>query len=71
MNQAGTTPRRRCGPRGKRAWAWRTVLAGAACAAAFEAAVRWTPFPADALTRYTPSVVLTDRGGEPLRVRLA
>jgi len=46
-------------------------LAGAACAAAFEAAVRWAPFPADVRTRATSSVVLTDRGGEPLRVRLA
>ncbi|HOY59449.1 MAG TPA: penicillin-binding protein 1C [Verrucomicrobiota bacterium] len=71
MNQAATTPCRRCGPHGKHAWAWRTALAGAACAAAFEAAVRWAPFPTDTLTRATPSAVLTDRGGEPLRVRLA
>ena len=51
-----------------RRWA---ALAGAACAAAFFAAVRWAPFPEAELSRLPASVVLTDRNGEPLRVKLA
>jgi penicillin-binding protein 1C len=39
-------------------------------AAAFSAAVRWVPFPEETLARLPTAVVLTDRSGEPLRVRL-
>ena len=51
----------------------RLVLPLLACillAAGFMAAVRWVPFPEEALARLPGSVVLTDRRGEPLRVRL-
>lgn len=47
------------------------ALAGAILAAAIFAAVRWGPFPEEKLARLPASVVLTDRNGEPLRVRLA
>ena len=46
------------------------ALAVAAFAAALAAAVRWVPFPEDELARLPASVVLADRTGEPLRVRL-
>ncbi len=53
------------------AWAKRAALAGAVLAAAFFAAVRWIPFPGERLARLDASAVLTDRNGEPLRVKLA
>ena len=40
-------------------------------AAAVYAAVRWVPFPEDELARLPAAVVLADRAGEPLRVKLA
>jgi len=52
-------------------WLPGTLVAGAVLAAAFPAAVRWVPFPADKLARWPAAVILTDRHGEPLRVRLA
>ena len=33
--------------------------------------MRWVPFPEDELARLPAAVVLTDRAGEPLRVKLA
>ncbi|HAL91470.1 MAG TPA: penicillin-binding protein 1C [Verrucomicrobia bacterium] len=39
--------------------------------AMFAAAARWIPFPEDQLARLDTSAVLTDRNGEPLRVKLA
>lgn len=36
----------------------------------FVAAVRWVPFPEEEFARFPAAVVLTDRNGEPLRVRL-
>ena len=56
------------------AWAQRAAFGvGAALvgAAAFAAAVRWVPFPAEKLARLNGSAVLADRRGEPLRVKLA
>ena len=53
------------------AWLRRTALAGVALASAAYAAVRWVPFPEDELARLPAAVVLTDRAGEPLRVKLA
>ena len=47
------------------------ILGIAVLAIAFYAAVRWVPFPEDELARLPSSVVLTDRVGEPLRVKLA
>lgn len=52
-------------------WRIGTLGAGAVLAAALAAAVRWGPFPEDELARLPAAVVLTDRNGEPLRVRLA
>lgn len=46
------------------------ALAGGVLAAALAAAVRWAPFPEEELSRLPASVVLADRQGEPLRVRL-
>ena len=43
---------------------------GLLLAGGFLAAVRWVPFPEEALARRPASVVLTDRRGGPLRVRL-
>ena len=49
----------------------KAAAAGAvALAAALAAAVRWVPFPEDELARLPAAVVLADRSGEPLRVRL-
>ena len=39
-------------------------------AVAFAAALRWVPFPEDELARLPAAVVLADRHGEPLRIRL-
>lgn len=47
------------------------MFAGTVSATALVAAVRWTPFPEDKLARLDASAVLTDRNGEPLRVKLA
>jgi penicillin-binding protein 1C len=52
------------------AWVKRTTFAGTVLAAAFFAAVHWGPFPEEELARLPASVVLADRNGEPLRVRL-
>jgi penicillin-binding protein 1C len=49
----------------------RWILACALIPAAFWAAVCWAPFPEEALARLPASVVLADRHGEPMRVRLA
>jgi penicillin-binding protein 1C len=49
--------------------AWASLL-GAAFAAAVALAVRWVPFPVETLERLPTSVVLADRTGVPLRVRL-
>lgn len=49
----------------------RTALAGGLLAAAFFAAVRWAPFPEDLLSPLPAAVVLADRHGDPLRVKLA
>ena len=49
----------------------RAVIAAAVLAVAVAAAVRWVPFPEEKLARLPSAVVLTDRNGEPLRVRLA
>ena len=46
------------------------ALGGGVLAAALAAAVRWAPFPEEELSRLPASVVLADRQGEPLRVRL-
>lgn len=53
------------------AWLRRALPAGLALAAAFAAAVQWLPFPEAELARLPAAVVLTDRSGEPLRVKLA
>ena len=53
------------------AWAKRTALAGVLLSAAWMAAIRWIPFPEDRLAQRNASTVLTDRNGEPLRVKLA
>lgn len=47
-----------------------TALSGAVLSAGLGAAVRWIPFPEESLSRLPASVVLTDRNGEPLRVKL-
>ena len=46
------------------------ALTGLGMAAAFAVALRWVPFPEDELKRLPAAVVLADRHGEPLRVRL-
>jgi len=64
---------------GRRASGTRRVWRGAGMAAvaaavawgAWEAALRWTPFPEEALRRWDPAVVVTDRDGHPMRVRLS
>lgn len=52
-------------------WLQGLLVAGAVCAVAFAGTVRWVPFPEAELARVPAAVVLTDRNGEPLRVRLA
>ena len=47
-----------------------TALSGAVLSAGLVAAVCWIPFPEETLSRLPASVVLTDRNGEPLRVKL-
>ena len=47
-----------------------TALSGAVFSAGLVAAVLWVPFPEETLSRLPVSVVLTDRHGEPLRVKL-
>ena len=52
----------------------RLALLAAAVAilwAAWRAAIRWMPFPEDALLNVPSSVLLTDREGAPIRLRLA
>lgn len=53
------------------AWTKRSALAGTLLAVAFVAAVRWVPFPEEMLSRLPAAVVLADRQGDPLRVKLA
>ena len=49
----------------------RTAWAVVFLVAAGMAAVRWMPFPEESLARLPSAVVLADRHGEPLRVKLA
>ena len=53
------------------AWTKRLAWAAGLLAAGFAAAVRWTPFPEDLLAPAPAAVVLADRHGDPLRVKLA
>ena len=52
------------------AWMKWTALSGAVLSAGLVAAVCWIPFPEETLSRLPASVVLADRNGEPLRVKL-